>query len=107
METQGVSQFTKSGELWERVIRIIPSGTQTLSKGPNNFVQGAFPIFLKSGRVSKVLDEVKETAHKNGALLIFYEVKTGFRFAPGGAQEYFNVTPDLAYFDKAVAKGVS
>jgi glutamate-1-semialdehyde 2,1-aminomutase len=40
-----------------------------------------------------------------GALLIFDEVVTGFRMAPGGAQEYFNVSPDLTVFGKVVAGG--
>ncbi len=37
--------------------------------------------------------------------LIFDEVITGFRLAPGGAQEYFGVLPDLAVFGKAMANG--
>jgi glutamate-1-semialdehyde 2,1-aminomutase len=38
-------------------------------------------------------------------VLIFDEVKTGFRFAPGGAAELFGVTPDLATFAKAMGNG--
>ncbi len=51
------------------------------------------------------LESVKELAHKNGALFVFDEIITGFRFAPGGAQELFGVTPDLASFGKGVANG--
>ncbi|HIK04475.1 MAG TPA: aminotransferase class III-fold pyridoxal phosphate-dependent enzyme [Trichormus sp. M33_DOE_039] len=51
------------------------------------------------------LESVKELAHQNGALLIFDETITGFRFANGGAQEYFGVTPDLATFGKGLANG--
>ena len=51
------------------------------------------------------LQAVKELAHKHGALLVFDEVITGFRYANGGAQEYFGVTPDLACFGKGVANG--
>src|SRR5919107_3392416 len=40
-----------------------------------------------------------------GILLIFDEVKTGFRFARGGAAEYFGVTPDLGTFAKAMGNG--
>jgi glutamate-1-semialdehyde 2,1-aminomutase len=40
-----------------------------------------------------------------GILLIFDEVKTGFRFARGGAAEYFGITPDLATFAKAMGNG--
>ena len=51
------------------------------------------------------LSKVKEVTHKNGALLIFDEVVTGFRIALGGAQAYFGVIPDLACFGKAMANG--
>lgn len=51
------------------------------------------------------LQKVKEIAHRNGALLIFDEMVTGFRWALGGAQEYFGVVPDLACFGKAVSGG--
>src|ERR1019366_8698783 len=40
-----------------------------------------------------------------GAALIFDEVKTGFRLATGGSQQYSGVTPDLAAFGKAMANG--
>lgn len=40
-----------------------------------------------------------------GAALVFDEVKTGFRVAPGGYQEVCGVTPDLASFGKAMANG--
>ena len=52
------------------------------------------------------LDKVKQMAHKNGALLVFDEVVTGFRFAMGGAQEYFGVTPDITCVGKAMANGM-
>jgi len=41
----------------------------------------------------------------HGAVLIFDEVITGFRVAPGGAQQCLGVTPDLAIFGKAIANG--
>ena len=40
-----------------------------------------------------------------GILLIFDEVKTGFRFARGGAAEFFGITPDLATYAKAMGNG--
>lgn len=51
------------------------------------------------------LEAVKEMAHSNGALLIFDETITGFRFSTGGAQELFGVTPDLSTFGKGMANG--
>lgn len=52
------------------------------------------------------LHKVKEMAHHHGALLIFDEIITGFRFSLGGAQELTGVTPDLAAFAKAISNGV-
>lgn len=52
------------------------------------------------------LKEVKKVTHKNGAVLIFDEIITGFRFSLGGAQEYFGVIPDLAAFGKSMANGM-
>ena len=51
------------------------------------------------------LEGVKELAHRYGALLIFDEINTGFRLALGGAQEFYNVTPDMAVFGKDIANG--
>lgn len=51
------------------------------------------------------LGEVKVLAHKHGALLVFDETVTGFRYAIGGAQQHFGVTPDLATFGKGLANG--
>ena len=51
------------------------------------------------------LESVRKITKENDVLLVFDEVITGFRLAPGGAQEYFKVTPDLATFAKALANG--
>jgi 3-aminobutanoyl-CoA transaminase len=51
------------------------------------------------------LEGVKELAHKYGAVLIFDEIRTGFRVSMGGAQQYYGVTPDMAVFGKAMANG--
>jgi glutamate-1-semialdehyde 2,1-aminomutase/spore coat polysaccharide biosynthesis protein SpsF len=48
---------------------------------------------------------LQELCRREGSLLIFDEVITGFRIARGGAQEYFGVIPDLACFGKAMANG--
>ncbi len=49
--------------------------------------------------------KVQEIAHKNGALFILDETITGFRFANGGAQEYFGLMPDLSTFGKGISNG--
>jgi glutamate-1-semialdehyde 2,1-aminomutase len=51
------------------------------------------------------LELLRTLTCKYGALLIFDEVITGFRFARGGAQEYFGVTPDLTTLAKGVGGG--
>ncbi|MFN8630836.1 MAG: aspartate aminotransferase family protein [Chloroflexota bacterium] len=48
---------------------------------------------------------IRALTEEFGILLIFDEVKTGFRFARGGAAEYFGITPDLATFAKAMGNG--
>ena len=51
------------------------------------------------------LDFLREITSRYGIDLIFDEVVTGFRFAWGGAQEYYGVTPDLATFGKIIGGG--
>jgi glutamate-1-semialdehyde 2,1-aminomutase len=51
------------------------------------------------------LELLREQTRQYGALLIFDEVITGFRFARGGAQEYFGVTPDLTTLAKGLGGG--
>lgn len=53
------------------------------------------------------LEKLKALCEKNGALLIFDEVVSGFRFALGGAQEVAGVNPHLSAFGKAMANGFS
>ena len=52
------------------------------------------------------LKDLKDLTHENGALLIFDEIVTGFRFALGGAQEYFGVIPDLTVLGKGLSNGM-
>jgi glutamate-1-semialdehyde 2,1-aminomutase len=52
------------------------------------------------------LEFLREITKANGALLIFDEVMTGFRLAPGGAQERFGVTPDLTCLGKIIGGGL-
>ncbi len=84
---------------------------------------GAFTELLRGGDVAAVLVDpsmhhgglwagsaedygaVQQATAAAGALLIFDEVISGFRLAPGGAQEYYGVVPDLAVFGKAFGVG--
>lgn len=51
------------------------------------------------------LQYLRNQCDKYGIVLIFDEVKTGFRIAPGGAREYFGVIPDLSTYAKALGNG--
>ena len=51
------------------------------------------------------LQETKRLCHENGALLIFDEIITGFRWYLNGAQKLHNIVPDLSTFGKAMGNG--
>ncbi|WP_017549268.1 glutamate-1-semialdehyde 2,1-aminomutase [Salinicoccus carnicancri] len=51
------------------------------------------------------LEEVNQTAHDNGSLVIYDEVITAFRFMYGGAQNFLNVEPDLTAMGKIIGGG--
>lgn len=51
------------------------------------------------------LEFLRAECTKRKIVLIFDEIVTGFRIAPGGAQEYFGVVPDMAVFSKAIGGG--
>ena len=52
------------------------------------------------------LESLREITRKNGTVLIFDEVMTGFRLALGGAQERFGVTPDMTCLGKILGGGL-
>jgi glutamate-1-semialdehyde 2,1-aminomutase len=52
------------------------------------------------------LEGLKEISEKHGSLLIFDEVISGFRVAPGGAQELYNIMPDLTCLGKIIGGGL-
>ena len=68
-------------------------------------------LILEPARINEpsegYLQALADVCHANGALLIFDEMITGFRWDRGGAQETYGVTPDLSTFGKALANGFS
>ena len=68
---------------------------------PSGASFGTIPIKPEYLRALRALTTERRVA------LIFDEVVTGFRYAPGGAQEYYGVTPDLAAFGKIVSGGLT
>ena len=66
------------------------------------------PAMCNSGGIApkpNYLKKVKQACEFNDTLLIYDETITGFRFAPGGAQEYYEILPDLTILAKAIANG--
>ena len=49
-------ELAKSFAYWDRALKVVPAGSQTLSKAPDQFVKGVYPVYLKSGRGSHVFD---------------------------------------------------
>jgi glutamate-1-semialdehyde 2,1-aminomutase len=76
-----------------------------LSERPNEFAAVVMEPMTMVAPAEGFLEGVAELTRKHGALLVFDEVITGFRFANGGAQEYFGVTPDLTALGKGIANG--
>lgn len=65
-------------------------------------VQSRRPEF----RPRDFIREVREITRASGTLFVFDEVVTGFRFGPGGAQDYYGVDADLATYGKVVGGGM-
>jgi glutamate-1-semialdehyde 2,1-aminomutase len=66
------------------------------------------PVMFNIGCVkprNDYLKVIRQLTEDLGIILIFDEVISGFRLAPGGAQEYYGVTPDISTFGKAIANG--
>ncbi len=55
---------------------------------------------------SGYLDAVVDLSHHHGAVVVFDEIITGFRLAPGGARERYGVVPDLSCYGKALGNGM-
>jgi len=90
-----------------------------LCKSPNNDL-GDLEKYLKTGKYAAVIMEpvslvspepgylqgVRGLCDTYDTILIFDELITGFRWALGGAQEYYGVTADIATYGKAIANGM-
>jgi glutamate-1-semialdehyde 2,1-aminomutase len=68
------------------------------------------PVLCNSGCIEpekEFLAQMASIAREHGALVIFDEVITGFRIAPGGAQSHYGITPDIATLGKAMGGGLA
>ena len=70
------------------------------------FTSGVRKTEGSSSSYARWLQELREVCSANGIPLIFDEVFSGFRLAPGGAQEYFGVQADMVVYGKTVAGGM-
>jgi glutamate-1-semialdehyde aminotransferase len=83
--------------------------TTSVGRGDRHFAGGGdvAAIVLDCSKIDReCAAHWRHVASQTGALLIFDEVITGFRWALGGAQAAYGVTPDLACFSKAMANGM-
>ncbi|MCS7047097.1 MAG: aspartate aminotransferase family protein, partial [Gemmataceae bacterium] len=67
------------------------------------------PIYYNAGCIlptPEFMTALRELTRQHGVVLIFDEVLSAFRMAPGGAQEYLGITPDLCTLGKAVGGGL-
>jgi glutamate-1-semialdehyde 2,1-aminomutase len=82
----------------ERVLSEEPVAAVVLE--PSGAMSGAVPLDRE------FLVQVRELTNRTGSLLVFDEVITGFRWAPGGAQSWFDVVPDVTTLGKILAGGM-
>ena len=87
------------------VFNDIDSLSGLISKSPQQFAAVVMEPMNVSFPEKNFLQDVRKLCDDNGIILIFDETITGFRFASGGAQELFNVIPDLSTFGKGIANG--
>ena len=86
------------------------NSTKDLEKIFSRYPEQVAAVIMEPANYEKpkesYLNEVKKIIKKNKAILIFDEMCTGFRFSLGGAQSFFNVTPDLSCFGKSMGNGM-
>ena len=111
MRPDGLTQMSsdpEADEFWTRSTPAAVAAPREL-----NVIVGPAVILEPSGEgwgsiplPSGALERLRDATNRHGALLIFDEVVTGFRWAPGGAQELSGVTPDLTTLGKILAGGM-
>jgi glutamate-1-semialdehyde aminotransferase len=90
-DLQGLEDLLKAHDGQVAAVIVTPVGHPLAHE-----VQMPAPGFLEGAR---------DLAHKHGAVIIFDEIRSGFRVNIGGAQKEFGVTPDMSVFGKALANG--
>ena len=85
----------------------IESLKKIFDENPNKIAAIILEPIQANGPEKGFLEEVAEIADNNGAVLIFDEVVSGFRYALGGASEMYNVVPDIAAIGKGMGNGLA
>ncbi|WP_296804213.1 aminotransferase class III-fold pyridoxal phosphate-dependent enzyme [uncultured Methanobrevibacter sp.] len=96
-----ISNLTKTFEY-----NNIKSLEELFNQYPNEIGAVILEPIQANGPKDDFLQNVKELTHENGAVLIFDEVVSGFRYALGGASELYDVVPDMAAFGKGMGNGL-
>jgi len=87
-------------DAFDRAITAYKDELAAVIMEPISYNQGCIPADLE------FLRQVRQTCSETGVVLIFDEVLSGFRMCRGGAQEYFDVIPDMCTLAKALGGGV-
>ena len=96
-----VSNLTKTFEY-----NNIESLEELFEEYPNQIAAVILEPIQANGPKDDFLQKVKDLSHENGAVLIFDEVVSGFRYALGGASELYGIVPDMAAFGKGMGNGL-
>lgn len=103
--TRGTAQDTLTAPFND-----VQAVAKLIEKNPNQIAAVILePVAGNMGCVAPepgYLKDLRELCSSNGVLLIFDEVMTGFRLAPGGAQELYGVVPDLTTLGKIIGGGL-
>lgn len=103
-DSEGVSAITK-----QQFMRVpfddIPALERAAADAGNGLAAIALEPVIERLPSKEWIERARALCDARGAVLIFDEMKTGFRLATGGYQQFAGITPDLAAFGKAVANG--
>lgn len=83
----------------------LASVRSAFQSNPNQIACVIMMPFELEPPLPRFLQDIRDVARENGALFILDEMRSGFRMDLGGAQQYFDVQPDLSTFSKAMSNG--
>lgn len=101
----GIPESRKSETLTFRY-NDIASVEKLFAENPNDICAVLLEAERTAAPKDGFLHKLRDIAHKNGALFIVDEMVTGLRWHKGGAQEVYDIEPDLSTFGKALGNGM-